>query len=203
MNDLVLPQAWNTAETIAVITLIVTMFGLGFTVFNTYQTSQRTQEVLESSLRAVLEIPRDPHRDGERNEFADGGLRVGEVANLTDGGPHVQITGAVQNVGRYPALNVELLACHGLRPVRIMNPPWEILESYSPPSEFDLLLPVSSTDPADLASGLPDLFSSGPIWLTFMYQDGNPGTKLLEPCFSFKHDATKGRWLSQRVQCST
>lgn len=201
MAELLQQQGWNTTDFVAVVTLIVTVFGLGFTVLNTYQTSKRTEGVLRSSLSAKLEIPINPHRQRKDNPYAEAGIHLSHVARMVDDRPRVQIKGTVQNVGRYAASHVDLSAHFGLTNAEIMNAPWDILEPFSPPSDFDILFLLTPLDPDDLTSGLVPLFMSGPLWITIAFRDGNPGTQLMEACFAFSHDDAEGKWLSRSVRC--
>jgi len=139
---------WGTNETIALVTLIVTVVGLGWTTINTYRSSKSAQKLLENELRATLDIPSDPFGD---QMFRDG-LEVYGVQNLTEGGPQVHITGTVRNIGRYVARDINLTPFHGHAQGNVQNQPQRTLfpmtTLFNSTSTYQLCLWIAVTSTA-------------------------------------------------------
>jgi hypothetical protein len=164
---------WGTNETIAFVTLVITIVGLTGTTINTYRSSRSAQKLLENELRATLDIPPTP-REVFPTSQGDG-LLVEDVQDLMEGGPHVRMSGFVRNIGRFVARDIELTPFLGERQGRVMDPFQQTLFPDALSSQFDLHLPFSLVDPTDPNSSLAALFASGEqTRLVFRFKDGNP-----------------------------
>jgi hypothetical protein len=204
---------WGASELFAFIGLLLTIATLGIAIWgirvairslrateeSARGAAESAQKLLENELRATLDIAPNPHvyppPQGD-------GLNAGGILDLTEGGPHVYMSGFVRNIGRFVARDIELTPFLGQKEGRVMNRPQQVLPPDAVPEQFDFYLPISLKDPTDPNSSLDALFASGEqTRLVFTFKDGNPTAEPYEVCFTFSPGSEPGVWVSKKVPC--